>query len=76
MPTAERRRVGPARVVAVALLATLAIAAGDRPEVVVDLAWTFPLRAIEVVSGDGAKVYRERLDQEADAAALAIGAAA
>ena len=35
---------------------------GDRPEVRVDLSWTFPLRFAEVVSGDGAKVYRERVD--------------
>ena len=31
-------------------------------EVKVDLEWTFPLRFAEVVSGDGAKVYRERID--------------
>ena len=40
----------------------LTLAPGDRPEVRVDLSWTFPLRFAEVVSGDGAKVYRERVD--------------
>jgi hypothetical protein len=41
---------------------TLTLPSDGRPEVVVDLAWTFPLRSLEVVSGDGSKVYRERLD--------------
>jgi hypothetical protein len=41
---------------------TLAIAPGGSPEVVVDLSWTFPLRSLEVVSGDGSKIYRDRLD--------------
>jgi hypothetical protein len=27
------------------------------------LTWTFPLRFVEIISGDGAKVYRERVDQ-------------
>ncbi len=27
-----------------------------------ELEWTFPMRFAEVVSGDGAKVYRERID--------------
>ena len=40
----------------------LAVAPGDRPEVVVDLSWTFPMAGLEVVSGDGLKVYRERVD--------------
>ena len=31
-------------------------------EVKVDLAWTFPLAFAEVVSGDGEKVYRDRID--------------
>ena len=26
------------------------------------LSWTFPLRFAEVISGDGARVYRERID--------------
>ncbi len=41
---------------------TLTIAPGDRPEVRVELSWTYPLRSAEVVSGDGRKVYRERFD--------------
>jgi hypothetical protein len=28
----------------------------------VTLEWTFPLRFAEVISGDGTKVYRERID--------------
>src|SRR5581483_4849601 len=41
---------------------TLAVRAGDRPELRVELEWTFPLRFAEVISGDGKAVYRERLD--------------
>jgi hypothetical protein len=41
---------------------TIAIKPGDRPEVRVGLRWTFPLRFVEVVSGDGTQVYRERID--------------
>lgn len=41
---------------------TLTLTPGDRPEVRVDLSWTFPLRFAEVVSGDGTRVYRERVD--------------
>ncbi len=41
---------------------TLALAPGDRPEVRLDLSWTFPLRFAEVISGDGTHVYRDRLD--------------
>ena len=41
---------------------TLALDPDGRAEVVVDLSWTFPLRSLEVVSGDGSKVYRERVD--------------
>jgi hypothetical protein len=40
----------------------LALGAGAAPEVRVDLEWTFPLRFAEVISGDGARVHRERLD--------------
>jgi hypothetical protein len=36
--------------------------AADRPEVAFELEWTFPMRFAEVVSGDGSKVYRERID--------------
>ena len=28
----------------------------------VELSWTFPLRFVELISGDGTKVYRERID--------------
>ena len=41
---------------------TLTLAEGDRPEVRVDLSWTFPLKFAEIVSGDGSKVYRKRVD--------------
>lgn len=36
---------------------------GDKaPELRAELTWTFPLAFAEVVSGDGQKVYRERID--------------
>jgi hypothetical protein len=36
---------------------------GDQtPELHVDLQWTFPLAFAEIISGDGQKVYRERID--------------
>ena len=41
--------------------ATLAKVPSDA-EVKVDVAWTFPLQFAEVVTGDGTKVYRDRLD--------------
>jgi hypothetical protein len=34
----------------------------DRPELRATLEWTFPLRFAEIISGDGSKVYRERID--------------
>jgi hypothetical protein len=40
---------------------TLRLGADRRHEVRVDLQWTFPLAFAEVVSGDGRKVYRERI---------------
>jgi hypothetical protein len=40
----------------------LALSAGERPEVRLDVEWTFPLRFAELVSGDGSRVYRERID--------------
>jgi len=40
---------------------TLTQGLGDG-EIKVDLQWTFPLRFAEVVSGDGDKVYRDRID--------------
>ncbi|HXG10321.1 MAG TPA: hypothetical protein VNK04_11200 [Gemmataceae bacterium] len=41
---------------------TLKLPPDGRPEVRVDLEWTFPLRFAEVISGDGQQVYRERID--------------
>src|SRR5262249_31476402 len=35
---------------------------GERPELRATLEWTFPLRFAEVISGDGQKVYRERIE--------------
>jgi hypothetical protein len=32
------------------------------PELRVDVQWTFPLRFAEIISGDGQKVYRQRVD--------------
>jgi len=34
----------------------------ERPELRVNLEWTFPLRFAEVISGDGQQIYRERID--------------
>src|SRR5262249_48051484 len=41
---------------------TLATAGRATPETRVALEWTFPLRFAELVSGDGSKVYHERID--------------
>jgi hypothetical protein len=35
---------------------------GEPATVRVELSWTFPLRFFELISGDGTKVYRERID--------------
>jgi hypothetical protein len=35
---------------------------GERPEVQVALTWTFPMRFVELISGDGSHVFRERID--------------
>ncbi len=35
---------------------------GEAVEIRADLSWTFPLRSVELVSGDGSKVFRERID--------------
>lgn len=43
---------------------TLAISDGERPELKAEIEWTYPLRFAEVISGDGAKVYRERVELE------------
>src|SRR5262249_34874733 len=41
---------------------TLALDSAEKPEVRVRLEWTFPLRFAELVSGDGTRVYRQRID--------------
>src|SRR5262249_21678487 len=35
---------------------------GERPLVRIDLSWSFPLRFVELVPGDGTRVFRDRLD--------------
>ncbi len=35
---------------------------GEKVDVRADLSWTFPLRFVELISGDGAKVFRDRID--------------
>jgi hypothetical protein len=42
--------------------ATVAMTAEGTPELRVGLDWTFPLRFVEVISGDGRRVHRERVD--------------
>jgi hypothetical protein len=42
--------------------ATLSLATDGHPEIILRLSWTFPMRFVEVISGDGRKVYRDRLD--------------
>jgi hypothetical protein len=37
-------------------------ASGSKPELKLSLEWTFPLKFVEIISGDGQKVYRERID--------------
>jgi hypothetical protein len=34
----------------------------ERPVVRIELSWTFPLRFVELISGDGSRVFRERTD--------------
>jgi hypothetical protein len=41
---------------------TVALKPGQKPDLKVDLTWTFPMRFLEVISGDGSRVYRERVD--------------
>ncbi len=41
---------------------TVELKPGERPEVRVDLRWTFPLKFAEVISGDGSQVYRDHID--------------
>jgi hypothetical protein len=38
------------------------LAAAEAAEVRVKLSWTFPMKFVEVISGDGAKVFRDRHD--------------
>jgi hypothetical protein len=40
----------------------LKLAENPNPELEAELLWTFPLAFAEVISGDGNKVYRERID--------------
>jgi hypothetical protein len=40
----------------------LKVGAGESPELVAEIEWTFPLAFAEVISGDGTRVYRERID--------------
>ena len=40
----------------------LKVAAGESPELVAEIEWTFPLAFAEVISGDGTRDYRERID--------------
>jgi hypothetical protein len=47
----------------------LKLSNSQQPEITADIRWTFPLAFAEVISGDGQKVYRERIDL-ADTAAF------
>jgi hypothetical protein len=38
---------------------TVPLKQGGKAEVRVDLRWTFPLKYVELISGDGSRVYRE-----------------
>jgi hypothetical protein len=40
----------------------VALKPNEKAQVRVDLEWTFPLRFVELISGDGMKVYRDRID--------------
>jgi hypothetical protein len=35
---------------------------GERADIRAGVSWTFPLRFVELISGDGSKVYRDRID--------------
>jgi hypothetical protein len=41
---------------------TVIMKPGETTEIQVDLQWTFPMRFVEVISGDGSGVYRERIE--------------
>jgi hypothetical protein len=47
---------------------TLSVADSTRPELTMALEWTFPMAFAEIISGDGEKVYRERIDLGAEPA--------
>lgn len=47
---------------------TLNLGASDTVELKVTLDWTFPLHFMEVISGDGEQVYRQKIDLEATSA--------
>lgn len=40
----------------------LVVKPAEKALIRVDLSWTFPLRSVELISGDGFKVFRERID--------------
>jgi len=41
---------------------TVALKSNQPAEIRVDVTWTFPLKSIELISGDGTRAYRERVD--------------
>jgi len=41
---------------------TVLLGQGGKAEVRVDLRWTFPLKYVELISGDGSRVFRDRID--------------
>ncbi|GAA0552840.1 CehA/McbA family metallohydrolase domain-containing protein [Chitinophaga japonensis] len=41
---------------------SLQLPPGGMADIVLTLNWTFPMNFVEVISGDGAKVYREKID--------------
>lgn len=41
---------------------TLQLQAGGTADVALTLSWTFPMQFVEIISGDGEKVYRERVN--------------
>ena len=43
-------------------VSTVTLKPGEPTEIHLDLRWTFPLKFVEVISGDGSHVYRERVD--------------
>lgn len=41
---------------------TFQLPANGKADVALTLSWTFPMHFVEIISGDGEKVYRERID--------------